>query len=142
IWTATMGQDRAGRLQYDNPKSKREEPWTVRRLRDWTTQFLSKKGIEKPEVEAQILLAHALGWKRLDLFMRQDEEPPEDARQRFRDLVRRRAEGCPTAYLVGRKEFFSLEFEVSPAVLIPRDDTEWILTEFLRLAKERTDPAV
>ena len=82
--------------------SKVEEPWTVKRLRDWTTQFLSKKGIEKPEVEAQILLAHALGWKRLDLFMRQDEEPPEDARQRFRDLVRQRAEGCPTAYLVGR----------------------------------------
>src|SRR5262249_34585749 len=123
-------------------QSKIEAPWTVQRLRDWTTQFLGKKGIEKPEVEAQILLAHALSWKRLDLFMRQDEEPPEDARQRFRDLVRQRAEGCPTAYLVGRKEFFSLEFEVSPAVLIPRDDTEWILTEFLRLAKEKTEPTV
>jgi release factor glutamine methyltransferase len=128
--------------QEANRPSKGEAPWTVQRLRDWTTQFLSKKGIDKPEVEAQILLAHALGWKRLDLFMRQDEEPPEDARQRFRDLVRQRAEGCPTAYLVGRKEFFSLEFEVSPAVLIPRDDTEWILTEFLCLAKEKTEPEV
>jgi release factor glutamine methyltransferase len=116
--------------------SKVEEPWTVKRLRDWTTQFLSKKGIEKPEVEAQILLAHALGWKRLDLYTRQDEEPPDDIRQRFRELVRQRAEGCPTAYLVQRKEFFSLDFEVSPAVLIPRDDTEWIVTEFLRLAKD------
>src|SRR5438067_11111609 len=117
----TMSQDANSQSKIDNPKSKIEVPWTVARLRDWTTQFLSKKGIEKPEVEAQILLAHALGWKRLDLYMRQDEEPAEDVRQRFRELVRQRSEGCPTAYLVGRKEFFSLEFEVSPAVLIPRD---------------------
>ena len=63
-----MSQEPPRQSQIDNPKSKMEEPWTVKRLRDWTTQFLSKKGIEKPDVEAQILLAHALGWKRLDLF--------------------------------------------------------------------------
>lgn len=114
-----------------------EEPWTVKRLRDWTTQFLAKKGLEGAEKEASILLAHALGWKRLDLYTRQDEEPAEEVRQRFRDLVRRRSEGCPTAYLVGTKEFFSLTFEVSPAVLIPRPDSEWVVTEFVRLAKEK-----
>ena len=119
-----------------------EEPWTVKRLRDWTAQFLTKKGLEGAEKEASILLAYALGWQRLDLYMRQEEEPPEEARQRFRDLVRRRSEGCPTAYLVGSKEFFSLAFEVSPAVLIPRPDTEWLVTEFARLAKELAECSV
>src|SRR5262245_15971830 len=139
---AVMSQDASGRPRTETRPPTREEPWTVKRLRDWTRDFLGKKGLEKPELEASILLAHALGWKRIELYARQDEEPPEDARLRFRDLVRRRAEGCPTAYLVGHKEFFSLEIEVSPAVLIPRDDTEWVVTECLRLAKEMAEPHV
>ena len=60
----------------------------------------------------------------------------DHVRQRFRDLVRRRIEGCPVAYLVGRKEFFSLPFEITPAVLIPRPETEFVVLECVRLAKE------
>ena len=56
----------------------------------------------------------------------------EGLRGRFRELVRRRSEGAPVAYLVGRKEFYSLSFEVSPAVLIPRPETEFVVVEFLR----------
>ena len=63
-------------------------------------------------------------------------EATDEERGRFRDLVRRRVDGCPVAYLVGRKEFYSLDFEVDPAVLIPRPDTEWLVEECLRLAKE------
>jgi release factor glutamine methyltransferase len=118
------------------------EVWTIKRLLEWTTQFLSKKGIEKAWLDADLLLAHALGWKRTELRMRYDEEAPEAGRERFRELVRRRAEGCPVAYLIRRKEFFLLDFEVSPAVLIPRDDTEWLLTEFFRLAKGMPSPRV
>src|SRR5947207_2771669 len=58
-------------------------------------------------------------------------------RKAFRELVRRRVEGCPVAYLVGRKEFYSLEFEVGPAVLIPRPDSEVAVAECLRLIKEK-----
>ncbi len=61
---------------------------------------------------------------------------------RFKELIRKRLEGCPVAYLVGRKEFFSLEFEVGPAVLIPRPDTETLLVEALRLARDIAEPAV
>ncbi len=64
----------------------------------------------------------------------------ETARARFRDLVRRRAEGMPVAYLVGRKEFYSLALTVSPAVLIPRPDSEFVVVEFLAVAKALESP--
>jgi release factor glutamine methyltransferase len=119
-----------------------EQPWTIGRLLDWTTKFLAQKALERPGLDAEVLLAHALGCKRIELYVRHDEVAPEEARQKFRDLIRRRIEGCPVAYLVGRKEFFSLELEVGPAVLIPRPDTECVVDECLRLAKGMSDPAV
>jgi release factor glutamine methyltransferase len=111
-------------------------------LLDWTTKFLQQKGSESPRLDSEVLLAHALGCKRIDLYARHTEEAPEQGRQRFRELVRQRIEGCPVAYLVGRKEFFSLEFEVNRAVLIPRPDTECVVDECLRLAKGMAEPAI
>jgi release factor glutamine methyltransferase len=119
-----------------------EQPWTVSRLLKWTNEFLARKGAESASLDAALLLAHALGCKRLDLYTRYEETAPDDARQRYRELVQQRVAGCPTAYLLGRKEFFSLEFEVNRAVLIPRPDTEWLVTEFLRLARGKEGPRV
>ncbi len=67
---------------------------------------------------------------------------PTKCRQRYRELIRKRVEGCPVAYLVGRKEFFSLEFEVSPAVLIPRPDSEVAVMECLAFAKPQAAPRI
>jgi release factor glutamine methyltransferase len=112
------------------------EVWTVGRLLDTTAQFLARKDMEFPRLDAEVLLAHALQCRRIDLYASKHEDiATDDERERFRDLVRRRLEGCPVAYLVSRKEFFSLEFEVSPAVLIPRPETEFVVMECLRLAK-------
>jgi release factor glutamine methyltransferase len=119
-----------------------EQPWTIGRLLDWTMKFLGQKGAESPRLDTEVLLAHALGCKRIDLYARHAEEAPEQARQKFRELVRQRVEGCPVAYLVGRKEFFSLEFEVNRAVLIPRPDTECVVDECLRLAKGVQEPLI
>lgn len=119
-----------------------EQSWTIGRLLDWTMRYLKEKGSESPRLDAEVLLAHALGCKRIDLYARHDEEATEQGRQKFRELVRQRVEGCPVAYLVGRKEFFSLEFEVNRAVLIPRPDTECVVDECLRLAKPMTEPAI
>jgi release factor glutamine methyltransferase len=119
---------------------KADEPWTVGRLLDWTAKYLLQKGSEFPRLDTEVLLAHALGCKRIELYTRHAEEAPEDARQRFRELIRKRVEGCPVAYLVGRKEFYALEFEVGPAVLIPRPDTECLVMECLRLAREMSEP--
>jgi release factor glutamine methyltransferase len=119
-----------------------EQSWTIGRLLDWTTQFLQQKGSESPRLDSEVLLAHALDCKRIDLYTRHTEEAPTQGRERFRALIRQRLEGCPVAYLVGRKEFFSLEFEVNRAVLIPRPDTECVVVECLRLAKDVAEPAI
>jgi release factor glutamine methyltransferase len=120
-----------------------EQNWTVGSLLNWTAGFLAQKGTETPRVDAEVLLAHVLGCKRIDLYGLRFAEPATEAiRQRYRDLIRRRLEGCPVAYLVGRKEFFSLEFEVTPAVLIPRPDSELAVTECLALAKSLPAPRI
>jgi release factor glutamine methyltransferase len=117
--------------------------WTVGGLLDWTVDFLTKKGSESPRLDAQVLLAHVLGCERIDLYgTRHGETASEDVRQRYRELIRRRVEGCPVAYLVGRKEFYSLRFEVGPAVLIPRPDTECLVLECLRLARSVEVPRI
>jgi release factor glutamine methyltransferase len=123
-------------------RGRAEQPWTVGRLLEWTAKFLAQKGSETPRLDTEVLLAHALGCKRIELYTRHDEVAAEEGRQTFRELIRRRVEGCPVAYLVGRKEFFSLELEVSPAVLIPRPDTECVVDECLRLARGIAEPDV
>src|SRR3954469_9842263 len=118
------------------------ETWTVRRLLEWTEDFLRKKGVESARLEAQILLAHALGCKKIDLYVRHEEEPAEDKRAAFRETIKKRADGMPVAYLVGHREFYSLEFAVSPAVLIPRPETETLVMEALRRLKPLAAPRV
>jgi release factor glutamine methyltransferase len=122
-------------------QSTAQQDWTVGSLLEWTERFLTQKGVEFPRLDAQVLLAHALSCKRIDLYGARHGEPAsEEARQRYRELIRKRVEGCPVAYLVGRKEFFSLELEVGPDVLIPRPDSELAVTECLRLAKGMAGP--
>lgn len=118
------------------PSGSTEEAWTVGRLLTWTTDFLKRKGSESPRLDAEVMLAHVLDWQRVQLYTHFTDEVAEDPRGRFRDLVRRRAEGSPVAYLVGRKEFYSLSFEVSPAVLIPRPESEFVVVEFLGLTRD------
>jgi release factor glutamine methyltransferase len=119
-----------------------EQPWTIKRLLEWTTGYLQGKGNESARLEAQLLLAHALGCSRTSLYVRYEEVPPDEQRGRFRELVQARVKGTPVAHLLGRKEFFSLEFEVGPDVLVPRQDTEWLVTECLTLAKPHDAPRV
>ncbi len=118
------------------------ETWTVRKLLAWTEDFLRKKGVEAPKLEAQILLAHSLGWSKMDLYVRHEEEPSEAVRTTFRESIKKRADGMPVAYLVGYREFYSLPFTVSPAVLIPRPETETLVMEALRVLKSLAEPSV
>ena len=118
------------------------EPWTIGRLLTWTTGFLREHGSESSRLDAEVLLAHALGCERIALYTRFGEPATDATRDAFRELVRRRAAGTPVAYLVGHKEFFSLDFEVGPAVLIPRPDSEFVVLEFLRVAKPLAEVSV
>lgn len=114
------------------------QPWTVARLLTWTREHFQQRGVESPRLCAEILLADALGCERLQLYTRHEAVPPADVLDRYRENVRQAAAGTPIAYLIGRKEFFSLTFEVTPAVLIPRPETELLVERLVSLAR-RTD---
>ncbi|MFO0964271.1 MAG: peptide chain release factor N(5)-glutamine methyltransferase [Gemmataceae bacterium] len=117
--------------------------WTLGALLDWTAKHLVEKGSEYPRLDAEVLLAHAAGCRRIDLYgIKHGEEASPDVRQRYKELIRKRIEGCPVAYLVGKKEFYGLEFTVSPAVLIPRPDSEHVVMECLKLAKGVEQPRI
>ena len=99
--------------------------WTVLALLRWTTDFFAKRGIDNARLDAECLLAEALACDRVTLYV--DFEKPVTAveRERFRELVRRRAsERVPVSQLLGRREFWSLDFAVTPDVLTPRPETE------------------
>jgi len=113
------------------------EAWTVGRLLQWTTGYLKDHGSDCSRLDAEVLLAEALGCRRIELYTTFDTVPGERARAAFRELVRRRAEGMPVAYLVGRREFYSLSFRVTPDVLIPRPETEFLVVTLLDLARQR-----
>jgi release factor glutamine methyltransferase len=108
-----------------------DEPWTVGRLLNWTTEFLRGKGAESPRLDAEVLLAHVRSCKRIELYTAFEEPASDELRAKFRGLVKERAAGKPVAYLVGQREFYSLPFEVTPDVLIPRPETELLVVRGL-----------
>lgn len=113
------------------------EPWTIKRLLAWTADYLGKKGAESPRLDAEVLLATSLDCKRIDLYARFADVPESEQLTEFRDKVKRRAEGNPVAYLVGFREFFSMRFEVTEDVLIPRPETEFVVLEAIDFCRQR-----
>lgn len=116
--------------------------WTIKALLAWTADHFAKKGLDSPRLDAELLLAHVLACKRIDLIVRYDERPNDAQRSAFRSLVQKRLDRCPTAYLVGTREFYLLPFEVNAAVLIPRPDTETLVDVGIEFLKKRPAPAV
>jgi release factor glutamine methyltransferase len=110
-----------------------EEKWTILKVIQWTTQYFSSKGIEQARANAEVLLAHVLGTERLQLYLNYDRPLAPEELARFREIVRRRAAFEPTQYILGKQEFWSLEFEVSPSVLIPRPETEILVQKALEI---------
>jgi release factor glutamine methyltransferase len=100
------------------------EPWTIGSLLQWTTQYFRDKGIDNPRLDADVLLSFLLGKDRLYLYVHFEQPMQQEELAAYREMVKRRAARTPVAYITGRKEFMGLEFHVSPAVLIPRPDTE------------------
>ncbi len=90
-----------------------------------------------PPLEARILLMYILGWRRTELITRDHQGLPSDAVERFGALSDRRANGEPIAQLIGKREFFGLEFDVTPDVLIPRPETELLVELTLEAIAEK-----
>ncbi|NBT12097.1 MAG: peptide chain release factor N(5)-glutamine methyltransferase [Planctomycetia bacterium] len=119
-----------------------DDAWTVGRLLNWTTEWLGGKGSDSPRLDAEVLLAHVRGCPRIMLYTAFDTPVGDVERARFRELVKRRGEGEPVAYLVGSREFFSLPFTVGPAVLVPRPETEGLVVRVIDLCKPLSAPRV
>ncbi|MGI6551792.1 MAG: peptide chain release factor N(5)-glutamine methyltransferase [Clostridia bacterium] len=98
--------------------------------------FLQENGIPQARLEAEVLLSHVLGLSRAGLLARLDQSLTGETRAKFFRLVRQRGEGEPLQYLTGRQEFMSLELKVSPAVLIPRGETELLVEKVLDLRQD------
>ncbi len=118
------------------------EAWTVRRILEWTTGYLKDHGSETPRLDAEVLLAHARGCSRIQLYTAFDQVLEDATRGRMRELVKRRANAEPVAYLVGYREFFSNRFKVTPDVFIPRPDTETLVMQAIDRLKGLASPKV
>ena len=99
-----------------------------RAVRDFEVQ-----GLASPRLDADVLLAHILDVDRLYLYRNPEEPLTQEAASAFQSLTARRLQGEPVAYLLSRKEFWSLIFEVNEQVLIPRPDTECLVEEVLKV---------
>jgi release factor glutamine methyltransferase len=97
---------------------------------------LQAAGCETPGLDAEVLLAHALGTRRVRLRSHPEDVPEQTAHARYLAMIGRRASGEPLAYIVGYKDFWTLRLAVSPAVLVPRPETEMLIERALALRPE------
>lgn len=106
--------------------------WTVNKILQWTQQYFSGKGLENPRLDAEVLLCDVLDCRRIDLFMRLQQELLPEELKKYREFVLRRAAWEPLAYIIGRKTFLQWDFHVTPAVLIPRPETELLVEKLVQ----------
>jgi release factor glutamine methyltransferase len=111
------------------------QAWTVRSLLQWAREWLAKKGVENPRLDAELLLASALGCDRVRLYVDADKPVGAAELARFKPLIQRRGAREPVAYILGVKEFYGRPFEVAKGVFIPRPETELLV----RLALEQVE---
>lgn len=100
-------------------------------------EFLERKGVESARLEAELLVAHALGIDRLRLFLSLDRPLVPAEIDRARDALVRRGRREPAAYITGTREFYGRPFKVGPGVLVPRPETELLVDRAREIAKER-----
>lgn len=110
--------------------------WTIGRILTWTQGYFGTRKLSSPRLDAELLLAMLLQCNRVHLYTHYDQPLTQTERQQYRALVQRRARGEPVAYICGEREFYSRAFAVTPAVLIPRPETEHVVELALAWLKE------
>lgn len=117
------------------------ETWTILRLLKWTTAYFKSHHIEQPRAAAEILLAHTLGLGRVDLYVQYDRPLESHELELFKGLIQRRIQREPVAYIVGKKEFWSMDLKVTSDVLIPRPETETLVEAAFTIIPPEPGPA-
>lgn len=113
--------------------------WTIKRLLEWTTEHFTHAGVEQARLCAELLLAEVLNCQRIDLYVRFDHCPNQEQLTLYRAYVKRCAAHEPAAYILGKVHFFSLVYEVTPAVLIPRPETEVLAVQAIDYCRHETN---
>jgi release factor glutamine methyltransferase len=98
--------------------------------------LFKEKGIDTPRLDAELIVGHVLALDRVTLYLQHDRPLAEPEVDRIRELVRRRARREPIAYVLGHREFWSMDLLVRPGVLVPRPDTEALVEAALELVPE------
>ena len=110
-----------------------QAPWTILNLIRWTDERFRREGLSTARLDAEVLLAEALGVDRVGLYTHFDQPLHPEELARFKKLIQKRLQREPVAYIIGRREFWSLPFKVTPDVLIPRPETEILVAEVLKI---------
>lgn len=110
--------------------------WTIREVLDWTAKDFAARGIESARLDAELLVAMALGMDRVGLYLDLDRPLIDSERSAIRPLVARRRDREPVAYILGHRDFYGRRFAVTPDVLIPRPDTETLVEHALQCIPE------
>lgn len=109
--------------------------WTVQKVLNWTIEYFTSKNIPESRLSAELLLSHVLACKRIELYLQFERILTQGELADYRSYIQRRIKREPVQYILGETEFMGFPFKVSPAVLIPRPDTELLVDcaiEYLR----------
>lgn len=116
--------------------------WTIGAILKWSEQYFGSHGAETPRLDAEVLLSHLLGEKRIYLYVHFDQPLTADELARYKEMVKRRTAGEPVAYICGEKEFMGLAFKVTPSVLVPQPDTETLVEAAIERLRGKKSPRI
>jgi len=116
-----------------------DSQWTILDLIQWTTAYFKSHEIDSARLTVELLLAHALGIERIELYTRFDQPLTADELAGFKQLIKRRLKREPVAYILGYKDFWDITLAVDKNVLIPRPETELLVESALDFIFENTD---
>ena len=112
---------------------------TISGALNWGTRLLRRRGIETPRVNAELFLRKALGIDHVEVYLYNDRVLTQPQFTSYKSLMDKRIKGEPTQYILGSREFWSLDIRVTPEVLIPRPETELLVEETLKIFSDKRD---
>ena len=113
------------------------DTWTIQKLLSWVTEYLANKGVDSPRLSAELLLCHAVGLSRIELYTQFGTAVPQRQLDQLHDVVKRAGLHEPVAYLTGRTEFYSIELDITNDCLIPRPETELLVQRAIEYLRTR-----
>lgn len=110
--------------------------WTIMKILNWTKQYFTDKGVENPRLDAEILLCAVLKCERINLYIDFERPLDESELAQFKQMVIRRAQGEPLAYILGEKAFMRNMFKVNKYTLVPRPETELLVEHIVKICEQ------